>query len=456
MHKIPEPSALSKKTSLLTQLKQWLLQPTDIAPLIFFRIIGGTLMTIELTGGMFTDYIEELIHPGFHFSFMLTPWIKPWPETWMMYLHFSINIILGVMVVVGAYYRWATVLLCLSATSIFLMEKSLYINHIYLYCLMIFLLSFLPAHRAFSYDLKKGRVTPLSQVPAWMIYLFVFQISIVYLYAGIAKINVDWLQAQPLKMWLGNKGDHPILGGLLVQDWYPYLVAYGGLAFDLLVVPFMLWKKSRKVTFFIACFFHATNALTFGIGTFPWFSIVATTLFFPASTFRKWKWLDRHLPLSNSATTFQNNSKILYPVIILYTLLQLAVPLRQFWYEGNSSWYDEGHNFSWHMMLRTKRGRAVFYVKDLQTGKEQRINNLEYLTHNQYRKMIGKPDMLLEFAHFLKGEFESKGWEEVQVMVYCHASLNGRPKQVMLNKDIILSEQERGLGHYDWVRGLKE
>ncbi|MEH0155083.1 HTTM domain-containing protein [Limibacter armeniacum] len=454
MNQIPTPPAL-EKPSVFQQFFAWLKHPIDIAPLVYFRIVGGALMTIELTGGMFTSYIKNLLHPGFHFSYMLFPWIKPWSEPWMMYLHFCLNVVLGVMVVFGAYYRIATLLLCLSATSIFLMEKALYINHIYLYCLMVFLLSLLPANRAFSYDVKRGKVKEVSEVPAWTVYILAFQIAVVYFFAGIAKLNSDWLYAQPLKIWFASKGDHPVLGWLLVKEWYPYLVAYGGLFFDLFVVPFMLWKKTRKATFWIACFFHATNALTFGIGTFPWFSAAATLLFFPADSFRNWKWLNKHLPAKGTAAfQFDSANRMVYPIVISYLIIQLAMPFRQFWYEGNTSWFDEGHNFSWHMMLRSKSGRAFFFVKDGVTGKEEKVSPTKYLNRKQYGRMIGKPDMLLEFAHFIRDEYVKKGWQEVSVSAYCKVSLNGRDSQIMLDRNVVLTEQERGLHHYDWVKPL--
>ena len=40
----------------------------------------------------------------------------------------------------------------------------------------------------------------------------------VYVFAGLAKLNADWLlDAQPLRIWLAARSDLPIVGPLLAQ-----------------------------------------------------------------------------------------------------------------------------------------------------------------------------------------------------------------------------------------------
>ena len=77
------------------------------------------------------------------------------------------------------------------------------------------------------------------------------------------------------------------------------------------------------------------------------------------------------------------------------------MPLRHLLYPGNVSWTEEGHRFAWHMMLREKSGRAIFTVTDPASGRVWRVRLSDHLTPRQIRKMSTRPDMLLQFAHYL-------------------------------------------------------
>lgn len=431
-------------------------QPIDIAPLVYARIILGVLIGIEFSGGLFTQYARTLINTKFHFSYLLTPFIEPWAIPELMYGHFVLNFILGLLFASGFYYRWVTPIFLISGASLFLMEMSLYINHFYLYSLMLLLFWFLPANRAFSFDAMRNPEIKVSEVPAWTVYILLFQLGVVYTYAGIAKINADWLQAQPVQLWLSRKADYPLVGGILASKLHAYLVAYGGIIFDLFIVPFMLFKSTRKIAFIICCFFHISNVVTFGVGTFPWFSIAATALFFPAKSFRKWKLKEKLPPLGFKTFDYGNKKKFIYAFLGLFIMLQLLLPLRHHLYPGNASWREEAHFFAWRMMLRTKQGKITFTVKDSDTEKEEKVNLKEYLNYRQISKMAGNPDMILQFAHFLKQDYATqKGFKSPVVTAKNQVSMNGRASQEMIQSDVDLAKERRGLKPYNWILPLK-
>ncbi len=456
-----------KKTKNYEKLTKFLNRPIDIAPLIYARIILGLLMTIELSGGGLSPYAKTLVTGDLHFSYSFAPFIKPWSEPILMYAHFGLNFILGIMVTLGFKYRFACLAMFVSATSVFLMEKTLYINHIYLYCMLFLVFSFLPANRAFSVDAHQNPEIKSSEVPAWTIYCIVFQLSIVYFYAGLAKININWLHAQPMQLWLANKKDHfiPYLGILLSHKYHAFLVAYGGILFDLLVVPLMLWKKTRKVTFILAIFFHATNALTFGIGTFPWFSIAATALFFPPSVFRNWwifRYFDKMLPkegtnlfkYSDYSTFYQ---KIVYSFFILFFIVQFFLPWRAYLYGENAAWTEQGHFFSWRMMLRTKRGITTFKVSDAKSDKKETAYPNKHLSYRQKSKMEKDPDMILQYVHFLEQYYKKeKGYIQPIIKVESEMSLNNRKKQTFIDPNVDLTKEKRSWKLYKWVIPLTE
>jgi len=224
-------------------------KPIDIAPLVYARIVLGVLISLEFSLGLFTNYSQTLIQGNIHFSYLLTGFIEPWSSPLMMQGHFILNFILGILFAMGFYYRWVTPLFLLSGASLFLMEKSLYINHFYLYSLILFLFLFLPANRGFSFDTWRKPQLKVSEVPAWTVYILLFQLSVVYFYSGIAKINPDWFQAQPVQIWLEKKADYPLIGGILSSTLHAYFVAYGGLLFDLLIVPYF-WSRDISLVFY--------------------------------------------------------------------------------------------------------------------------------------------------------------------------------------------------------------
>jgi vitamin K-dependent gamma-carboxylase len=437
-----------------------LFQPIDIAPLIFFRVVIGFLMSLEMAGEILTDYNADYFHPEFHFSYLFFQWLEPWPPFWM-HLHFLFNLLMGIFVTIGLFYRFSAVMLFLGTSSAFLMEKSVYINHTYLYCLTAFLMIFLPANRAWSLDVKRKPSLEQSSVPAWTVWILIFQISVVYFFAGMAKVNPDWLAGKPMMYWLPPKRHYYIIGPLLEQPWLPFLISWGGAAFDLLIVPLMLWRKSRPYAFILAVFFHLTNVSIFGIGTFPWYSIAMTALFFDPAAFRRLPILRKKLPpyrpINYAIALRPALGKTVAVFLSLYAFVQVAMPLRQYLYlADNPSWTEAGHNFSWHMMLRAKWGSVHYRVLDPVSGQEWKIDPREYVTDHQYRRMIGKPDMILELAHHIADRYREMGYEQVEVYGECKLRFNGRPPLPYVDPSVNLAEQERSILHYTWVLPLVE
>ena len=87
-----------------------------------------------------------------------------------------------------------------------------------------------------------------------------------------------------------------------------------------------------------------------------------------------------------------------------WALVQVLVPLRHFAIPANVHWTEEGHNFSWHMKLRDKDSHGYFVVSDPLTSEAWRVDPGQYPTSRQLRKMTSRPEMILQFAHFLEDE----------------------------------------------------
>ena len=78
-----------------------------------------------------------------------------------------------------------------------LLDKSNYLNHYYFVSLVAFMLCWLPT------------TSKTPQVPRLSVTSIRLLLAVVYFYAGLAKLNPDWLfNAQPLAMWLPQHTRH--------------------------------------------------------------------------------------------------------------------------------------------------------------------------------------------------------------------------------------------------------
>jgi hypothetical protein len=277
--------------------------------------------------------------------------------------------------------------------------------------------------------------------------------AVVYVYAGIAKIQPDWIDALGLKIALRQKTAYPIVGALFALPWVPYFLAWGGMLFDLLVVPGLLWRRTRPLALGAAVFFHVANAITFGIGTFPWFSLTATLLFLDPPVFRRLPGLRTRLPAFDVGELPARSSTepAVLGALALYAAFQVLVPLRPFLYPGDVSWTEEGHNFSWHMMLRVKAGRVVFVVRDPATDRTWTEHPARYLTTLQYRRMLGRPELIRQFAHFLAERYAQQGVPGVEVRARAMIRLNERPARPLIDPKVDLAAEPFRWGPSDWI-----
>src|SRR4026207_1629130 len=276
------------KAGFLQRVCAALFEPVDISFLVFFRVVFGGIILWEVyryfTHGWITRYFVE---PALTFTYYGFSWVKPWPGRGM-YIHFFVLGLAAAFVMVGFLYRIAAPVLFLAFTYFFLLDQTRYLNHFYLVCLISFLMCFLPAERAFSVDALLRRKIRSAVVPAWTLWLLRAQIAIPYFYGGIAKLNSDWIQGgEPMRIWLSPLTKIPAFGHVFASDWVVYSFVIGGLLIDLLVVPLLLWRRTRPFAFVAAVLFNLINAVIFEIGIFPWLMLGALLIYFPPDLVRR-------------------------------------------------------------------------------------------------------------------------------------------------------------------------
>jgi hypothetical protein len=404
--------------------------PVDIAPLIYFRIVFGLLMTWEIWHHWVGRQLSSLWFPSeFHFKYFGFGWVQSPPGNWIHLLYGSL-ILSAIGITLGFFYRICATVFSVGFTWLFLIDATQYLNHLYLVCLLGFLLIPLPGNRCLAVDTILNPSLRSDVVPAWTLWLLKTQMALVYIYGGIAKLNSDWLHGEPIRSWLASRSGQSASLEWIRKEWMVGLVSYGGLFFDLSVIPFLLWRRTRPYAFALAVAFHLTNNWLFDIGIFPWLAIALTSLFFEPAWLRSFAsycrtlWTGKaRLPqaprLNCDQLGFLRRSSIL-AFLALYFIWQILMPLRHFLYPGNVSWTEEGHFFSWHMKLRSKAGDTQFFLLDPVTSEVWRLNTLAYLDPRQKRKMDGHPDLILQFAQYVARLMREAGQPNVEIHVIAH------------------------------------
>ncbi|MBC7854667.1 MAG: HTTM domain-containing protein, partial [Pirellulaceae bacterium] len=285
-------SEAMRTRGLFQTIAETAFEPRDVASLVFFRIAFGVILLWEVLRYFLIGWIDSLyLLPAFHFTYLGFGWVRPWPGDWL-FLHFLMLGIAAAGLALGYRTRLSAAVLCVGWSYVLLLEKSAYLNHLYLICLLAFLMIFIPAGRACSWDVRRRPDRRSDFVPAVALWVLRGQIAIPYFFGALAKLNGDWLHGQPMQMWMSRMTHVRQVVPAFGELWLALAFSYGGFLLDLFVVPFLLWRRTRVWAFGAAVAFHLMNALVFRIGIFPWFMICATTLFFdPDWPRRAWRWL---------------------------------------------------------------------------------------------------------------------------------------------------------------------
>lgn len=428
-------------------------------PIAFFRIIFGILMTFSTIRFISKGWVSEFfIEPKYYFKYPYFHWVHN-PGEYGIYLLFGILLISSVFVMIGFKYRISIIAFLLSFLYIELIDITYYLNHYYFISLVAFLLVFIPANACFSVDaLKKGE---REFVPNWTILIIKFLVALVYIYAGLAKFNYDWMvNAMPLSIWLPANSHLPIIGEFLKWKETAYLFSWFGAIYDTTIVFFLIYPKTRKIAYFFVIVFHLATALLFNIGVFPYVMIALTTIYFDKSfqinTINKLKRLLKYKEKIKTTHSYRPKLNTFTIVaILIFTLAQVTIPLRFLFYDGNLFWKEEGYRFSWRVMLMEKTGATYFTVLDKDTGKKIEIVNSDYLTKNQEIQMSTQPDLILQFVQFIKKDFANRGKTNIAIFSNSFVKLNGNYSKRFIDENVDLTKLTYNDDLSKWIRPFK-
>lgn len=389
-----------KPATLWFRLHEALSESVNGASLAVFRICFGLALAWDMlkhVRPVGNTCLADLYYSqvGFHFTYPGFSWVKPLAAPWIHW-HFLVAGIAGLLVAAGLFYRTAAFTLFVGYTWYFLLDQTWYNNHYYLMALLAFLMVWLPADRRLS--LRWTRPSTDGLISFWPVFLIRAQFLIVYVYASIAKFNVDWLTGEPIiasgAALLEMLETWHLLPDSLEPIHISLMMAWTGLVFDLVIGFLLLVPRTRLLAVALLAVFHGLNQLLLPIGVFPFLAFTGSLIFLdpswpdqlgswirsPRLIRPDWKWfgwgavavpglglfLGWRLPVDSS--NHQRAASIPWWTTAFVTVWigwQVLFPLRHFGIEGNASWTEEGQLFAWRMMLRQKgAGHVTLHVED--------------------------------------------------------------------------------------------
>lgn len=409
--------------------------------------------------------------PTFHFKYWGARWVQAPPDPWL-YASFWLLAGLALSFAVGLLFRWTSGLFVLGFAYLQLIDATNYLNHYYLAVLLGVILCISPAARVWSFDaaLRRWRSRdarpagePRTHAAAWL-YLFRFQVGLVYFFAGLGKLQSDWLFAgQPLGIWLASQGDSRLLPDGLGLDTLSIGMSWAGFLFDTTIPLWLSWQRTRVPAYAAVVVFHVLTGALFPIGMFPVIMMVCALVFFPPDWPRRaWRWVlarrgaPRVLPVMpvkdpEAPPPGLLRRRLVMGVGLIYAVVQITLPLRFLAYGGNVSWHEQGMRWSWRVMVREKNGSVTFRVESQGAARTWEISPSRYLTRLQEREMAGQPELILQLAHHVRDDFVRRGLGPVRVFADAWVSLNGRRAARLIHPGVDLARTRDGLGRAEWI-----
>ncbi len=426
------------------------LQPVDNAPLIIFRIFFGFLFACESFGAIATGWVREnLVDVNFTFSHIYMDFLQVLVGS-QMYVYFFVMGLASLAVMLGYRYKWSMLLLTLLWAGAYFIQKTSYNNHYYLLMIICVYMCFLPAASYKSLDVKANRVKEEHAMPLYFNWIFIFQVSVLYIYGTIAKFYPDWLDGTFTELMYQSANIPDVFKNVFTQKEFYLIIAYLGIIFDGLIVPALLWKRTRTLGLIASLIFHLFNSATLHIGIFPYFALTFALFFYPSDQIRRIFLKKKSAIDTSERFTTPQLSKPVLGFLAVFMFFQFALPLRQHFIEGDILWTDEAHRLSWRMMLRSRSGYTSYFVEDKKTGERFLYSTHGVLTRKQDAR-LNTSDMIWQMAQHIKKEYAAQG-KEVAVYADSWVSINGREYSRYVDENVDLASVPWNyFSHSPWI-----
>lgn len=201
----------------------------DPRPVAVARIglgLAALLNTLELYVVLSGLAAGRLAMPPFHW----VPAVSSIAATVVL----AIGVTAAVSMVLGVGTRAAAIAYSLSTTTVLLWDQQTYSSHQVIVVLLVAYLAFARSDTALSIVRRSG---PRPDIPWWPQLLMMTQLTALYLFAGLSKINSEFLSGDPLSEWVRFS----------LPGWVFQPMAVGTVVTEVLVLAVGLWIPRFRV-----------------------------------------------------------------------------------------------------------------------------------------------------------------------------------------------------------------
>ncbi|XP_053994266.1 vitamin K-dependent gamma-carboxylase [Hylaeus volcanicus] len=254
-----------------------LYRPTDPASLGVVRALFGLCMVLDVVEERGLADIDIKWGEPLDCHFPLIHGMKPPPLAW-------ITVIYAVMwmgafgIMLGLHFKLACACFVFPYWYIFLLDKSYWNNHTYLYGIVTTLLWGTEANKYFALDVIKENGGSNS-VPLWNYFIVKFQFFALYFLAGLKKSSAEWLSGYAMTNLSRHWVFSPFKLFLTTEQTDFFIVHWFAFIFDLTVGFWMLFERTRIPAMVFCTAFHLMNSRLFNIGMFPYVCLATMPLF---------------------------------------------------------------------------------------------------------------------------------------------------------------------------------
>ncbi|XP_056643907.1 vitamin K-dependent gamma-carboxylase isoform X1 [Diorhabda sublineata] len=394
----------------------YMYQPRDPSSLGVIRFLFGLLMLFDLTEERGGSDIDIRWGNPMDCHFPLFPMLKNPGFQFIGILYFIMWLgAFGIMI--GYKFRMSTFLYGIPYWYIFLLDKSYWNNHSYLFGIIVILLMGSSANVFFSLDSYLNKSVKNKQVPYWNYFILKFQFFLLYFLAGLKKTDMEWLEGYSM----GHIGEHWVFSPLRyfidTEKIDYFIVHWCGFILDITIGFWLLIDLTRPIAMVFCATFHLMNSRLFSIGMFPYVCIATMPLFCEEN------WPKKILSLliktnkkPRNTNDFKENKiktelhikwrhKLVVGLLLTHCTLQVFLPYSHFITKGYNNWTNGIYGYSWDMMIHSwNTVLVVVKVIDNEGGQEIFVKPNAFTKNDRWSKHA---DMCVQYAHCLKNNLLS-------------------------------------------------
>ncbi|XP_051155289.1 vitamin K-dependent gamma-carboxylase-like isoform X2 [Leptopilina boulardi] len=264
----------------LTTFKKFvklLYRPTDPSSLGVTRALFGLCMVIDIVHERGLSNIDKKWGDSKICRFPLIHGMESPTLPWMTIIY-TIMWLGAFGIMLGYYFKIACFCFVLPYWYIFLLDKTFWNNHSYLYGIVAILYWGTGANKYFSIDSLMNKNND-GKIPLWNYFILRFQFFLLYFLAGLKKTDRDWLSGYSVVSLSGHWVFFPFTIILTAEQTNHFIVHLFGFIFDLTIGFWMMFDKTRLPAMLVCTAFHLMNTRLFAIGMFPYTCLATMPLF---------------------------------------------------------------------------------------------------------------------------------------------------------------------------------